>query len=296
MSKRKRESEETIARATRRLLLALDEPGARAAPCAIEEGMFVAVAPRNGVTVVRANVPASAVEHALAKNLVRWENGSAAKHLQLTPEGRAFVRRISPPAGAEPFRAQHSPIAPRALEKGGASILYNEGESPLAWLARRKDRDGSPFLAPALVQAGERFRRDVTQAQILQRVTANWEAAIAASRRGADGGAQISDLAIDARRRLSRAFDAVGPELAGLLTDVCGYLKGLETVESERGWPRRSGKVVLKIALERLARHYGLQSEARGLNSSRSMRHWGAHDYRPRLEAAEPERNHLGEG
>lgn len=275
------QEDESLARATRRLLQALSEPGARGAANEIEAGTIVVLASRNGVTLARAKLPLRVAESAVSRGLAAWEAEDGARRLRPTEAGRAHLRRLTAPV--QPFLAQHAPLVSRPLEKGAPPTIVNEGESPLAWLARRKDKDGRPFLDPAQVAAGERFRRDAEQAQILQRVTANWEASIAASRRGAGAGANISELAMDARRRLARALDAVGPDLAGLLTDVCGYLKGLEIVESERGWPARSGKIVLRIALDRLARHYGLAAEAAGPARSRGARHWGAEDYRPKL-------------
>ncbi len=283
MKKRSGTREET-GRAMRRLLQALAEPGARGALSPLEASTLVVLAARKGVTVARARFAAAAGDAALAEGLVRWEQDGGERRLALVDAGRAHLRRLSAPDvdQAEPFRAQHASYALRQLEKAARPTLVNEAESPLAWLARRKDREGRTFLDAAQLDAGERFRRDIEQAQLLQRVTANWEASINAARRGADAGA-VSEVAIDARRRLARAFDAVGPELAGLLTDVCGYLKGLELVESERGWPPRSAKVVLKIALDRLARHYGLAVEARGRERAESLLHWGAEDYRPRV-------------
>jgi hypothetical protein len=280
----RRSSGGDIDRATRRLLQALAEPGARGALSDLEASTLVVVAARKGVTVARARFPAAAGETALAEGLVRWEDDGGERRLALTGAGSAHLRRLSAPEveQAEPFRAQHASYALRQLDRGARPTLVNEAESPLVWLARRRDRDGRNFLDAAQLEAGERFRRDVEQAQLLQRVTANWEASINAARRGADAGT-VSEVAIDARRRLARAFDSVGPEMAGLLTDVCGYLKGLEIVESERGWPARSAKVVLRIALDRLARHYGLAVEARGRDRAESLLHWGAEDYRPRM-------------
>jgi hypothetical protein len=275
---------EDSGRAMRRLLQALSEPGASGAPSRLEASTLVVRAASRGVTVVRARISAAVGDAAIAEGLARWEVEGGERQLALTDAGRAHLRRLSAPEAdqAEPFRAQHASYALRQLEKGARPTLVNEAESPLAWLARRKDREGRNFLDAAQLEAGERFRRDIEQAQLLQRVTANWEASINAARRGADAGA-VSDVAIDARRRLARAFDSVGPELAGLLTDVCGYLKGLEIVESERGWPPRSAKVVLRIALDRLARHYGLAVEARGRDRVGALLHWGAEDYRPRM-------------
>lgn len=282
-----KDTEDAAARALRRLLQALAEPGVCAAASDLDAETLVVLAATNGVTIVRARLPAATGEAALKEGLACWAREGATRRLRLTDAGRAHVRRLATPvdamAEADPFRAQHAAFETRALEKGARPTLVNEGESPLAWLARRKNRDGRPFLERAQVEAGERFRRDIEQAQILQRVTANWEASIAASRRGSDAGAVVSEIAMDARKRLSRAFDAVGPDLAGLLTDVCGYLKRLEIVESERAWPARSGKVVLKIALDRLARHYGIASEARGPSRAQALLHWGAEGFRPSI-------------
>ena len=82
---------------------------------------------------------------------------------------------------------------------------------------------------------------------------------------------------IEARRNVHAALDAVGPEFAGLLVDVCCFLKRLEDIERERTWPLRSAKVVLQLGLERLARHYGYRGEARGRARS-AVRTWLAED------------------
>jgi hypothetical protein len=82
---------------------------------------------------------------------------------------------------------------------------------------------------------------------------------------------------------VGRAIEAVGPELSGVLIDVCCELKGLEQAERDQGWPQQAGKVVLQLALTRLARHYGMGTSES--SSPRRMRHWGSEDYQPTIDA-----------
>lgn len=177
--------------------------------------------------------------------------------------------------------------------KGGAARAeasrpsINLAESPIAWLARRRDKDGAPLISEAEFDAGERLRADFWFAQMTPRVTANWDATASsgARRRGAPGsGSEVQDGVIAAAERVRRALSAVGPELAGVLVDVCCHLKGLEEAERRAGWPQRCGKIVLRLALTALARHYGLlrgggdgAAKAQGSH----VRHWGAEGYRP---------------
>jgi hypothetical protein len=166
----------------------------------------------------------------------------------------------------DPFRAQHLDVARRivATTDGPAAVAVNEAESPLVWLARHKGRDGVPLIQPVQLQAGERLRGDFTRAQMTPRVTSNWDLSVAQGRSGQGGHGTFTDIVAAARERIRHALDAVGPEFAGLLLDVCCFLKGLEDIERERRWPARSGKIVLQLGLDRLARHYGLAGEAHG--------------------------------
>ena len=269
-----------LGRDARRLLAALAQEGAAPARADLRDGFLVVAAPRNGVTAIIANTPVAAGDELAGRALARWST-HVPPRLELAEEGASLARRLAAPAGVAPHRAQHGDFVMRALEPGATPVVVDEAESPLTWLARRKGRDGAPFLEAAQLEAGERFRRDVEIAQIRQRVTSDWSGAVGSGQRGPQDH-NISDLAIAARQRLERAAEAVGGELNNLLLDVCGLQKGLETVERERGWPPRSAKVVLKIALDRLATHYGLASAARGPERGR-VRRWGATGYRPEI-------------
>ena len=197
-----------------------------------------------------------------------------------TRDKAAPRRSESAPAdGIDAFRAQHLDLATREimLETGAISVLVNDSESPLAWLARRKGRDGRSMISPNQFIAGEKLRADFTRGHLSPRVTSDWSAPTGRSRTFAGGAGEMTDLVIASRQRVRLAMEACGPEFSGLLMDVCCFLRGLEEVERERGWPLRSAKIVLQLALDRLARHYGLREEARGQTSAR-VRIWLAAD------------------
>ncbi len=217
--------------------------------------------------------------HLAAGLLVESEPGAYGA----APSAFAWLKRR---ANAErPFRAQHGTLGEKNIGSGGPRVAVDLDESPVATLARRTAKGGEPWLKPNAVEAAERLRRDFEVGQLQPRVTANWSASISTGRRSGDGAglAELTEMALGARLRFDRAMRTVGPDLSGVLIDVCCFLKGLEAVERERRWPARSAKLVLRIALEALARHYGLTPSATGKAGSGKLLHWGAEDYRPEI-------------
>ena len=187
--------------------------------------------------------------------------------MQPTRRSAPPVSRIDQPAPEiGGFRARHLALARRdiATKHGRAQVVVDEQESPLAWLARRRGRNGRRLIETHQLQAGERLRADFTLAHLMPRTTSNWESPLVSGRGLGDRAMNPSDSMIAARQRVHHALDAVGPEMSGLLVDVCCFLKRLEDVERERVWPLRSAKIVLQLALDRLARHYGYAVQAIG--------------------------------
>lgn len=131
-------------------------------------------------------------------------------------------------------------------------VAVNVRESPLNWLhARGMVSDGQ-------LRAGERLRADYERAGLAARVTMRWDAPPASARRG---GARAVDAAhgrIDARERFHKAIAAVGPGLADICWRVICAGEPMSEAERSLGWPARSGRVVLTLALDRLAEFYGV--------------------------------------
>jgi len=159
---------------------------------------------------------------------------------------------------ADAFAAQH-----RDMAVGPEGVALNLSESPLARLAAGTASEPA-FLERHQVEAGERVRLLVERARLSPRLTMSYSADHVASGKGQNHAGEMSDMAADARKALARIHDALPRDCADVVLDVCGLEKGLQQIETERGWPRRSAKLVLRIGLDRLAEVWGIGAVAIG--------------------------------
>lgn len=130
---------------------------------------------------------------------------------------------------------------------------YHATESPLVALARRRDKDGTAFLDRDLVVAGERLREDFELSSVTMRSVKTWDAVMALPDVATGGKAPPQN---NAQQRVKAAMVDLGPGLGDVILRCCCLLEGLEVTEKSLGWSARSGKIVLRIALQRLQRHY----------------------------------------
>ncbi|MBF9232033.1 ATPase [Microvirga sp. BT350] len=268
---------DALTKEAKRLLAALGFPEARALIDPTDDNDVILHRKRAGVSVGAGRFSRAAAESLDRNDLAQWqkaETGHAT--LCLTEAGRAHLRRAEAPEPEASFFHQHreTVVARVETDSGTKRVRIDAEESPLDWLRRRKGRDGEPMIDAASYQAGERLRTDIMLAGLLPGVTARWDAMPKSG--GPVSPADATDRMVAARQRLRSAFDAVGADFSDLLVDLCGFLKGLELIERERHWPARSAKIVVRLALARLAEHYGIETAARGPSASRGIRTWQA--------------------
>ncbi|PZO01616.1 MAG: hypothetical protein DCF28_09735 [Alphaproteobacteria bacterium] len=175
--------------------------------------------------------------------------------------GGGWVARLKPPtsAGPVPGRPGWFDGTRMVMNPQGRLVEHavNLGESPIAWLARRRDQSGRPWLTPAEVAAGERLRHDAELAGSGPSVTMRWDG-LPRSGAGSAGRAEPGDRAVNASRRVETALQAIGPRLRPFIVRVCLQQTSLQLAEREAGLRRRQGKTVLKQGLQALADHYGI--------------------------------------
>lgn len=143
-----------------------------------------------------------------------------------------------------------TPEGPRRRQGAGPrrrSVTVNLAESPLGWL------HAHGHLDERLFDAGEKLRADYERAQIAPAVTVRWEPVRI---RGTAGGLAPTERQIAARQRFDGAIAAAGKGLDDILWRVVCACETLPVAEKALQWPARSGKLVLRIALDRVADFY----------------------------------------
>lgn len=261
----------TLEREARRILPRLCESGA---VLAVAENMEKAVVVRDGPdggSARTAVVDRSIAEAMALKDWIACKTPGRVSRYHLTRAGRRALGHMLARAENQARCAQETGLAEAQVafrhadpgdkmrERTGRGLRQGLPESPLIGLARRRDKDGQPFLSDDLVRAGERLREDFELTRMGAGTPRNWERFLDEdAARAAPEGTQ------DARARVARALAELGPGLSDVALRCCCLLEGLEAAEKRMGWSARSGKIVLRIALQRLRRHYeGLSGRER---------------------------------
>lgn len=210
-------------------------------------------------------VPASLVARLQAADLLDIAPDGAC----LSRVGAAFaarLRSVQDVPSEDRFAGQHRDMQTQSMEVDGEKqkVRVNRSESPLWWLRSRRDKAGNPLISDLQFAAGERLRQDWEMAQLGPRVCMSWSDS--PPDRGSRGAPSAPDLppgALRAKERVSAAIDQCGGGLGDILIRVCCNQEGLTDAEQALGWPRRSGKLILGFALERLVDFYGLHAGRR---------------------------------
>jgi hypothetical protein len=136
----------------------------------------------------------------------------------------------------------------RAPQRGKRSVTINIAESPLTWLHARG------HLSDAQLAAGERLRADWERAQLAPGVTMRWDPVRVKG--GGEGDLNAIERQMAAKNRFDGAIAAAGPGLSDVLWRVVCAGDTVPAAERALDWPVRSGKLVLKLALDRVAGFY----------------------------------------
>lgn len=263
-------TEDRLSVEARRILRRLCETGAVLAVAADMEKAVVLRDNGSGETSRAAVVDRAVAEAMALKQWIACKTPGRVSRYRITAAGRGEIQRIvakdetDPPGCAEAPRVFAGPARAVGLQDPPTSrrIRYGAAETPLIALARRRDRDGQRFLSADLVRAGERLREDYELSGLGARQDAPWDRFVIEDMAQPEG---LSRTQVLARARVLGALRDLGPGLGDVALRCCCYLEGLETAEKRMGWSARSGKIVLRIALQRLRRHYEGLNDGGGL-------------------------------
>lgn len=176
---------------------------------------------------------------------------------KLTSAGAAHAARVVARPN-ETYQAQHAPVIDRPVIDADGDVRQARGYAPfttLVRLVRLKNADGTPWLAPEELDAARRLRGDWDAGQIGLVRGADWAAPPQSRQARGPGNGRETALAIglDARARVEEALAALAPPLKRVAIALLLHDCGLEDFERAQGWPTRSAKIALKLALAQLA-------------------------------------------
>jgi hypothetical protein len=150
-------------------------------------------------------------------------------------------------------RQLHEPGEGQSRRQVNRTVTLNLAESPLSWLHARG------HLTDRQLLAGEKLRGDYEAAAMGPNVTIRWEnIPLSREKRSAPSGLNQNERMISAKARFNGALEALGPDLSDIAWRVICAGETMPVAEREMAWPVRSGKLVLRIALDRLAAFYRL--------------------------------------
>ena len=246
-----------------RILTRLAEPAACLAIASDMEKAVVVRDSEDGTQVRTAIVDREVAEALALKDWIESRAKGRITRYTITPAGRVALKRLAERSiDAGPRKPEWAGDDGLAFGESEEELSrrrrqrYAPAESPLLMLARRRDKAGKAFLPTGFVAAGERLREDFELARMTSRDAQDWQDYLTASAPSLPPTGDDKDAA---RGRVARALNDLGPGLGDVVLRCCCYLEGLESVERSLGWSARSGKIVLRIALSRLKRHYDEQ-------------------------------------
>ncbi len=258
-----------IARESLRVLRALLEPETL---LVIADGVEDAVVVHNsgdGRPVRRAVLGRDVAEALALKEYISGTVSGRLARYTITSAGRAEVRRLLAEAESRRASARGQAEDTDVIDAGDVFLAPDTSrrsrkrsagaETPLSVLARRKRGSGSAWLSPDLVAAGLRFRETWELAHLGGHLTRDWDKLVAgriASGTGQSTSGAASTRRLEAEQGLAAAIRALGPDMAETVILAVCQEQGMEDIEDRLDYPARSGKIVLRIALSTLARHY----------------------------------------
>jgi hypothetical protein len=133
--------------------------------------------------------------------------------------------------------------------RGARAVTVNLAESPVSWLHARGHLSDREFAA------GEQLRRDFEAAQLAPGISMRWDGVrVKVALTAACTPANVRSRQSPLRWRGGGRGQGAGR------CAVARGLRGEALVDAEKAlaWPARSGKLVLKLALERVADYHRL--------------------------------------